>query len=217
MNYSDELRKNPLQCLKPNLNLWFNKDTHTYYRNGHPVGSVTQVLKATGLIGNDINFISEEHIWKGSCIHKGIELINRMNLDWKTVDDTEVYPYLKAYEQFISATGFKAQLVEFPVFDPVLGIAGTLDVEGIFPSGIHAVIDVKSGTVKPWVRIQLSGYDYLLQSEFKTEKPRERYALELKGGKPKVVRFGEAEHDKGIFLAACSIFNWRSNAGLKKL
>jgi hypothetical protein len=216
MSYSDEPNKNPLQCLKPSHNLWFNKDTHTYFRGRRPVGSVTQVLKATGLIGNDIDFVSEDHMWKGSCIHKGIELINKMKLDWETVDDTEVYPYLKAYEQFISATGFQALLVEFPVFDPVLGIAGTLDVEGTFPSGIHAVIDVKSGTVKPWARIQLSGYDYLLQSEFPTAKPRERYALELKGGKPKVVRFGEAEQDRGIFLAACSVFNWRLNHGHRK-
>lgn len=207
---------NRLQCLKPSLNLWFDKETHTYLRHQKPVGSVTQVLKAVGIIDNGMDFVSEEFMWKGSCIHKGIELINKGTLDWETVDDTEVYPYLKAYEQFVGATGFIAKLIEYPVFDPVLGVAGTFDVEGIFPSGIHAIIDVKSGTVKPFAKIQLAGYDYLLRQEIKTDTPRERYALELKGGKPRVVRFGNSEQDTAVFLAACSIFNWRLNHGHRK-
>jgi len=214
MSYSDE-PKNPLQCLKPSHNLWFDKDTHTYFRHKKPVGSVTQVLKAVGMIGDGINFISEDYLWRGACIHKGVELINTGKLDWLTVQE-EIIPHLKAYEQFIISTGFVPRLIEYPVFDPVIGIAGMLDIEGTFPSGISAIVDIKSGSVQPWAKIQLAGYDYLLQSELPTPKPRERYALELKGGKPKIIRFGEPERDRGVFLSAVSVYNWRLNNGHRK-
>lgn len=202
---------NPRLCLKPEVDLWFDPQAHAYYRQGRRIGSVTDVLKAVGIIDQNEMWVTEHEMWKGTCIHKGVELLNKGTLDWDTVDDTEIMPYLQSYEKFIQSTGFKARRIEYALVDIVLGIAGRLDIEGLFPSGQPAVIDVKTGTVKPFTRIQLSGYDYLLQSEDKTDKPRERYALELKGDRPRIVRFGDDEHDRGIFLSACSIFNWRFN------
>lgn len=126
----------------------FDPVLHVYKNNLVRIPGATDIIKSEGLINPA--WMSDEARWRGSCVHRGIELINKGELDWDTVDDV-VKGYLKSYESFIKHSGFVVVGAEKPVFDVAYGcipdIWGRLNHRNV-------VIECKTGPIPKWAAIQ---------------------------------------------------------------
>lgn len=119
---------------------------------------VTRALAVSGV--TDFSFCDEESGWKGSEIHRAIELADRGTLDRKTVPE-EIEGYLRAQTRFMRETGFICTHIEHSLKSKVLGVRGRLDRAGLM-KGRKTVLDYKSGPINPAVALQLCLYGHLL-------------------------------------------------------
>jgi len=87
--------------------LKFDEATHTYWINGIPVISNTQVLKEAGII--DYSHIHPKTLviaqLFGTAVHLTCHLSDKNQLDYTKLDP-KLKPYLNAYRRFLSETGF---------------------------------------------------------------------------------------------------------------
>jgi hypothetical protein len=140
----------------------FDSATHTYRdANGNIFPSVTQVLRASGLMP-DIP-ISEERKKaaqdRGNNIHWLYCLDNQQALNTRRLNTT-MRGYLKSWRAWKKDAGFFVikDIVEFAFISAEYGFAGTVDVGGML-QGFPAVVDYKSGAAIPeYVRWQLAPY-----------------------------------------------------------
>lgn len=161
----------------------YDDESHTYWNVDRQMLSVSEVLEAAGV--KDTVVGTDYHLWVGRASHRAIELYVKGELDESTVDPL-VQPRLDAYKVFEKATGFKVKASEVPIYHGALNVAGTPDLVGVFPDGNEGIIDLKSGAVAPWVRLQLAGYDLIL-GVMPNGKYRARYGLSVpRTGKPKI-------------------------------
>ena len=185
----------------------YDDETHTYQYAGRKLLSVTGVISGAGLLGD---LIGDEHaLWRGTAVHKAVELYVAGTLDPESVDPS-IQPYLNAYIEFEKATGFKATETEKPYFNAPLGIACKPDLVGHFPNGAEAIVELKSGALSPWVRLQTAGQDLTLGNRV----TRLRYALSIPAtGKPKVLQHRDP-NDYRVFLACVTLANWKNEVKL---
>lgn len=134
------------------MGLTFNADVHEYRLDDHVLPSITQILKATNVMHLDpsipphrLEFARE----RGQAVHLAIRFASEGRLDASSVSAI-VEPFLFAFESFCAkhAGDFEPTLVEVPMCDPVLGVAGTADAIGP-KSGVLSVVEVKTGAELP--------------------------------------------------------------------
>jgi len=157
----------------PDGRLHFDANTHAYWLDQQqprmPLLSVTQALQE-GLAGT----MGEEH-WteeartRGSYIHQAILYHAEGDLAEDTLHES-IAPYFQAYLQFLEDERPEILFVEQRVFDEPLGYAGTFDLlvklRGRNAWTQHVgqrmevldLIDVKTGGLPWWVRLQLAAY-----------------------------------------------------------
>ena len=182
----------------------FNEAAHIYKVDGEPFISVTQVIAAAGLYGDATQYFTERSRDRGRFVHRAIEFYLLGKLDESTIDP-DLRGYFDAYLAFEKDTVFYPGFIEHTLYSIPLQVAGRVDLIGPWKGGA-AILDIKtSSTVSPVTGIQLAGYEYLFGS------PAKRFALHLGAeGKYRLIEFSDRA-DRGVFLAACTLYNWKLN------
>jgi len=191
----------------------YNDELHEYRINGKVVPGVTEVLKDAGFIDYSKipESIREFALQRGSYVHLACAMLVRGELDWDTVDE-QILPYVRAFEAFLSDTGFKAVLVEKPLCSELWGYCGTLDLFGE-RNEKQWLIDIKSGVVPDWCCLQLAAYEELLPDVYK-ERPVERYGLALrKDGRYALSKRYDYVNDMAAFTAALVCYRYKQEIG----
>jgi hypothetical protein len=142
----------------------FDEWRHQYSKNGVVVPHVTQILAAAGRCSWE--FIDEEirlHSTKrGKSVHWLTQLEDEGALNYRTVP-LGLRGYRKAWNSWKKHSGFTPLWIERK-FISQYGFAGTIDRAGSFPASgkygtsTSAVLDIKSGPIYDWVRLQLVAY-----------------------------------------------------------
>jgi len=150
-----------LQIQEPPVSdtLQFDRAKHVYSSGGVVLESVTQVLSRAGQI---VAWGDAEDLARGSYVHHATALYDRGSLDFRRVA-IEWRGFVYAWRNWKRDSGFRVQIIETPVFDAELGIAGTPDRIGLLDSfkGIRVVVDLKSnkaGQIAESVKYQLAAY-----------------------------------------------------------
>lgn len=177
----------------------FDAEKHEYKIGGAVVASVTQILKAGGII--DGRWYTDESRARGTAVHVACDLYVRNDLDQTSLHPI-VKPYFDAFLQFLLDTKFNPmlELCEVPQYNPFFNYCGTPDLVGIL-NGRPVLIDLKTGDAKQSARYQTAAY-----AEFPAIKVYSpcRYDLRLfNDGKYKL----NAHRDSGDFNTFLSCLN----------
>ncbi len=156
----------------------FRSSDHTYWWDGtRRLMGATDMLRRVGYI--DPTWYSAEACERGTFVHQCIAWMLADDLD-ETSLDPALGGYLTAARGFLASFGVKAQYVEVPFYDAVLGIAGTPDIVGSYVNDRGftrgCLIDWKTGAEERWHRIQLAIYDRLVPA---WPVPRDRIVVYL--------------------------------------
>jgi hypothetical protein len=175
--------------------LTFDEEKHEYRLDGRVIPSVTQVLKAAGMI--DDQWFDEWSRERGKAVHKATELDDRGELDESTIDP-RIAGYLDAWRRFIFETGWKSNEIEKLVFSRFAWFAGTLDRIGRFPTdrGL-SIVDIKTGTptraaMDDGIRCGRSMAVYLRENGTYTKGNEADY-----------------QRDVSVFLGALAVTRWK--------
>lgn len=191
----------------------FCEEHHRYYYNGERVPSVTQLLAGLdNFAGVDPEVLEAARI-RGIAVHAATQLDDEGDLDMTTVDDI-VRPYLYAWRQFRSDTGFTPYPdgQERIVYHPKYRYAGRLDVVGEM-GGDRVLIDKKSGESVPLsAGPQTAAY---MESWNETNPAvRKRYVVQLRASGDYVLHpYKDQRGDFGCFLSHLNIYQWRQRNG----
>ncbi len=173
-------------------------DKHEYFLGARNLLSVTQIIKAGGLMGE---WGTEEDLERGRVVDKCCELLVLGKLDWSQVDE-RILGYVLSYQKMLDHTGWIARAVKWRLHDERLGFAGEFDVS--FESGW--LIDLKaprsgSGKAK-WHKLQTAAYRYLSGETF---RHRGTLYLQPDGSIPHLQEHPDHREDWAGFLAC---LNW---------
>lgn len=173
---------------------------------------VTRILEATGVADYSKVPNAEFYKQRGREVHLLCADIDAGVPDYWSGDELE--GFAKAWISFKKETGFTPTLIETPVHHPVRQYRGTLDRVGYFSAlqtQARILLDIKSGIVADWVRLQTAAYAACL------EKPEEiqRYGLQLK--KDGTFRISEVfkdyRSDSNAFFSLVSCYHVRAQYG----
>jgi hypothetical protein len=197
--------------------LTFAPETHAYTLQGQRLLSVTGVLRQAGLV--DVAFFTPDDRERGTRVHAAIE---RYHAPTRLVDvtrfdpfdgDEVTGPYLRAYRRFLAESAFRVDACEERLGDLRMMLAGTLDLRGQFIDARLLVndridvIDVKTGSMPPWVGVQLAGYVCLLPPGI---RPRvRRWCLALRQDGSYRLAPCVTTTDTAVFTAALLIAQFR--------
>lgn len=188
--------------------LQFDPKKHQYSVSGRVLPSVTQILKAAGLI--DYSMIPQDVLraaaWRGTAVHQALQFMDDGELDESSVPP-ELAGYIEAARRFYAESGFEVAHNEFRDYHRTYLYAGTMDRTGTFPDGSLAIVDWKTGLVMPGHGLQLVAYANLLS------RPRAYRRIALKLNDDGTYRVHEYppqnfERDWAVFLSGLACFNW---------
>ena len=197
------------------MRIQFNPETHTYSDERGVIPSVTQIIKAAGLMG-DWCKADEYAMLRGTYVHKACAAHLRGTLIEESVDD-EIMPYLNAFRKFLADTKFKYDSCEKLVYHGMFRYAGTYDLFGRSGKRLW-LIDIKSGAMPKWAAIQTMGYLMAMKLEFpmKIMAVTTRHGLELRpDGTYSFTSFDDDVRDARVFGAALNIANWKKEKGIQ--
>jgi len=196
----------------------FDAGRHLYLVHGRPVPSVTQVLHAAGLSADYATVAPEVLDRKrviGEYVHKATQYLDEGCLDLGTID-SEIQPYLAAYQRFLDESGFRPRLVEQRLVGNINGMlcGGTVDREGTM-AGKLWIIDLKCiERLYPSFALQTAGYELLLLKPVVPPFRYTRAVLQLKSnGSYKLTTYDDPA-DFDVFLAALAVTVWKINRGM---
>lgn len=157
---------------------------HRYVMDGQPVPSVTQTLKAAGII--DTTFLNNRAaLERGTFVHQRCEWIDK---ERKLARGISVAPierwfdgYENAYAKFLIDHAPRYTHVEVGLLHPTLRFGGRpdricADLAGQGP----AILEIKTGSPAAWHGIQLAAYQLLFPTGSRWVvylKPNGRYDL----------------------------------------
>jgi len=181
---------------------------HKYHFRGVEYPSVTQILKAVGMVNYSSipAAIMEAAMMRGSYAHEACELDDQGRLD-ETQLDPRLLPYLQAWRAFKKEAGVEVipEWTERKMVSEALGYAGTMDRLVRWKGG-EVCLDIKTGKCMRWTGVQLAGYD-ILRGSFGVSNSL-RLGLELrKDGTYKIVEF-QFRNDYDVWMAALKVFNF---------
>jgi hypothetical protein len=178
--------------------------SHRYSWDGRPVGGVTEIIQALGLV--EARWYSDYSRERGTAVHAALELLAMGRLDWTSVDP-RIIGYVRAGERFVLDAGIPIGecLTEHLVYHEARRYAGKLD---LFAKayGAPAVIDFKSGGLG-CAGIQLAAYEEALRIERGDVRPYRRMAVQLRDdGTYRKTDYRDFS-DYAEWAACCLIFN----------
>lgn len=169
---------------------------------------ITRALAISGV--TDFSFVDEEAKWRGSEVHRIIELAATGTLDRNSVPK-ELSGYLNAHDKFIRETGFVGLEIEKEVKSKKLGIRGRIDRSGLV-HGKRAMVEFKSGLIQPAIALQLCLGGHLLEPGVWFQ----RYAIRLRSdGEYKATHFPTMKWhaDLSTALACVRVAQWKIEEG----
>ncbi|MBA7585865.1 hypothetical protein ES708_27855 [subsurface metagenome] len=184
----------------------FDPVRHEYWEGGVRLPSVTEILKRVHII--DTRGFSRGPADFGTVVHEATALIDRGEIRLENYEGDPKYQYLLAWERFKEAQHPTIIQIEQIVGGVAVGCAGTLDRLALFPWDPRpCVIDIKTGKSKLWHPVQLAGYCYCAQKEYR------RMAVYIDGhGVFRAEEYRE-ERDLRIFKGALDFINSELQAG----
>ena len=154
--------------------LAFDAATHTYTLDGLVVPSVTQILKAVGLI--DFSHVPLHILAKaldrGTQVHRAVHFWNDRDLDVDRFarEFPDYAPYLDGWRRFCEQRHFVPFVSEHRVASRLHQCAGTLDCLGLL-DGEAVLLDFATGHPHDVAKdLQTAAY-YALATEWRAEDP----------------------------------------------
>lgn len=144
----------------------FRASDHTYWSDTRRLLSATEMLRMVGYI--DPSWYTDAARERGTYVHQAIALDLAGDLDEATLDPSLV-GYLAQARLFLARYDVQIDTAEQPLFDEVLGVAGTPDVVGSWMTARGrrpVVIDWKTGDPQAWHPLQLAIYRDLVYRDF---------------------------------------------------
>ena len=189
-----------------------NSETNFYVGGGLRFVRVSTVLKEFGFVKE---FGSDVDLARGHAVHYAVRLIEKGTLDWASVDEL-IEGRVRAYMKFKKETGFKSELSEVIVANPIFHFAGQLDLYGpLF--GHPSIIDIKSGPTPKFIRLQTGAYLSALRLTLNQNSywaPR-RYGLELReNGSYSLTDPFKGREDENVFNGLAAAWWYKFNLGL---
>lgn len=188
----------------------YNPEKHIYTSIRGRLPGATDVIKSHGLI--NVDWMSEDARWRGQCVHRGVELFNRGELDLDTVDEG-IRGYIRSYESFVKATGYQVLGCEIPCFTDSFGTIP--DTWGIL-NGVLSIVELKSGLIPKWAAIQTALQVRALRED-KNIRVRKRFALRLMedGSISKLIEYPSYNDDR-VAMGMVETFHWKKENGYFK-
>lgn len=180
--------------------LEFKDDGHVYTFDGRWIPSVTEILKSEGFI--DTAFFTDYGRERGKLAHLAIHLYDEGELDEESLDPV-LSPFVEAWKRFRADTGVEIIESEQPIVDPLRRYAGTPD-KIVLLDGKQTVLDLKTGVISPWVRLQLCAY-----CEAKTIY--RRAAVQLNDDGTYKMHTYTDRQDFGVWNATLAVYHWKRN------
>jgi len=183
---------------------------HVYRSKSGRLPGATDVIKTEGLINPD--WLTEYARWRGKCVHRGVELLNKNELDWETVD-VEIKGYLRSYERFLTVTKFQVVGAEEDCFSQAF--ACLPDIWGVL-NGHKTIVELKSGPVPEWAAFQTALQRRAL-AEDKDFLATKRFGLQLMAdGSLSKLRPFEDWNDERRAMGMVEMFHWKKDHGYFK-
>jgi hypothetical protein len=176
------------------MGLTFAPGPHMYTLDGIAVPSVTQILRASGLIDFSAvpDGILERARVRGTVVHEAIHFYNERDLDVDRFchEFPDYAGYLRAWIRFVEERRFVPHFNEYRVASYRHGIAGTIDCLGEL-EGRGALIDFATGRPQDAAKdLQTSAYHAIAMEwavaadpaleAFIRERVIRRYAIALR-------------------------------------
>lgn len=184
-----------------------NRELHTYHWNGVRKVSVTDALAMTNCIKKE--WYTDAGRERGIDVHAATYLYDLGKLDRRTIT-AEIEPFLQAWIGFRKAFGFEPDLDlrEKALYSPEWDFAGSPDAPGLV-DGYPCIVEIKSGGLPKWARLQLAAYDILLGP---APMQRRRISVHLQAsGRPRPRDWSEEpdeDDDRNNALAAIRLAQW---------
>lgn len=188
----------------------FDPENHIYRSESSRLPGATDVIKAENMISLD--WMSEEAMWRGKCVHRAIELLNKNLLDWDSLD-REIWGYVMSYKEFLSQTKFQLVGSEEPCFAG--SYACIPDVWGVM-NKFNCVVELKTGMVPKWAKIQTALQVRALRTD-KGFSAIKRFGLRLMkdGTISKLEPFEDSADDRAA-MSMVESFHFKLNNGYIK-
>lgn len=186
--------------------------THTYWLGPQRLPGVTEILTGLGLLtlppaASTVRLEAARE--RGSAVHLTLRFLHEGTLEPTSVDP-RLDGYLFAWDAFCARhmAAFQPRCVEQPQADPVLGFAGTPDVEGIHGTERNPwVVEVKTGPFQPGHLLQVAGYTLLVRAGLTHGWPTGIVVtLRADGG---FALYRATSRDQTIFRAALMVWQHR--------
>jgi len=149
----------------------FDRQTHVYSLADKILPSVTEILRGSGIV--DDRWFTSAGAWRGSAVHAACWYDDQNDLDESNLDQALI-GYIEAYRKFRTETSFEPTDIETPVYNDLLGYAGTPDRVGKLNQKRLCLLDIKSGASSKVTRYQTVAYVGCLAS------PRKYVRMELR-------------------------------------
>jgi hypothetical protein len=202
------------------MNCTFNPESHLYEVDGHPIPSVTQVMRAVN-ISYDYSMVGAQTLEHkrqiGVALHAALHFLQEADLDTESLDEA-IRPMIDGYKLFIDDTGFKPGGCEVRVWPNVNGMryGGTLDVVGTI-KGEPTLIDFKcsSGSPHHSYGCQTAAYEMGLPRPLVPPFKYRRYSLQPRENGSYNWHEWKEKTDHEVFKWALGITYWKINHGAK--
>ncbi|MBU5626506.1 hypothetical protein KQI82_06180 [Oscillibacter sp. MSJ-2] len=158
--------------------LAFDEAAHTYTLDGKRLPSVTEVCRFLSCdYQSNRPWLARLAAERGTAIHGACALIDYGE---EAEERPELAGYLAAYRLFLKDYRPDWDLIESPIGDAALGLAGTPDRCGTLYDGRRCILDIKTGQLhSAALRAQLTGYARLLRRWRPELAPEVLYGLRL--------------------------------------
>lgn len=189
----------------------FNEELHEYRIGGILTPSVSQILKAMGLM--EAFRHNETSLNNGTAIHKALELHDLGTLDYSSLDN-RLKKCITLWDNFKKDIGItKVIACEHRVAFSNL-FAGTID--RIVQCGKDKmVLDFKSGNPQNWAALQTAGY--AIAYDMANCRQYKRCCVKVHWDMDRVIyKPYNDTNDYNIFMSMVNIYHWKKNNGYLK-
>ena len=194
--------------------LRFFEDGHRYELDGIVIPSVSKILERMC----DFRFVKEADLERsrrrGKAIHKTIEMYE---LD--TLEQSTLSPFLQRclanWIDFKKDCEYEVVHTERLVHSSSFGYAGTLDSGGILRRK-DTLLDMKSGAVYPWHKLQTMGYKIAGVERGIMTNTTNRASLYIDDQEWQIQYHDNDGGDRAAFLSLLTIYKWEIANGARK-
>jgi hypothetical protein len=188
----------------------FNEEAHEYRLDDERIPSVTEILEPLQELDGIPRAALDIARERGWAVHKACSLLLHRQLDWPKLDP-KIVNYVQAAQKFLKETEVTPLRIEYPMVDPELKFAGTLDLLGVMHR-FSCIFDWKAVDTMPRTAgPQTAAYDYLHRRTL-GGRPLKRYGVHLKeDGTYRLYEYAD-KRDWSWFASALNLWHWKRAA-----